>query len=191
MAGHELIAAQIAVLARRLPAPAVEELSDGLEETYEAHLAELGDPDAAARAALAAFGDAETIAAAFVRASPWRRTARALLATGPLMAVIWAATLIAGQAWTWPIPWPVKLAFGVTLTAVAALLATAGLARGAYRRGRAATLAGMAGLVVLDGLMVTAALAAAGWAWPTAAAISASVIRMVAAARALPAARAA
>lgn len=60
MAGHHLIDAQLTVLATRLPAQAVEELADGLLEAYEARLAD-ADPDVAARAAIAEFGDADTI----------------------------------------------------------------------------------------------------------------------------------
>jgi hypothetical protein len=108
MAGHELIAAQLDILARRLPAQAVQELADGLAEAYEAQLAALGDPGAAARAAITEFGDAEVITAAFVRDSPWRRTAMALLATGPVMAALWAVTLISARMWTWPIAPPLR-----------------------------------------------------------------------------------
>lgn len=104
MAGHELIAAQISVLADRLPASAVEELVDGLQETYEARLDELQDPDAAARAAIAEFGDADTVTAAFFRQSPWRRVAVALLISGPFMGVAWGLSLVSTHAWNWPVP---------------------------------------------------------------------------------------
>jgi hypothetical protein len=63
MAGHPLIAAELEALAQRLPSQAVEELADGLAEAYEYQLHEHGDPAAAARAAIAAFGDADTVTA--------------------------------------------------------------------------------------------------------------------------------
>jgi hypothetical protein len=88
MAEHELISTQLNILAVRLPAPAVDELADGLYEAYETQLAEHRDPDAAAHLALAQFGDADTVTAAFIRHSPWRRTALALLATGPLIGAL-------------------------------------------------------------------------------------------------------
>ncbi|GAA2840253.1 hypothetical protein [Nonomuraea rubra] len=96
------------------------------------------NPQAAGRAAIAEFGDAETIAAAFVRASPWQRAARAMPATGPRMAAAWAAMLIAGQAWTWPVPWPVTMSCALAPAAVVGLPAMAALARSAHRRVRAA-----------------------------------------------------
>ncbi|MGW0196388.1 hypothetical protein [Nonomuraea sp. NPDC003201] len=188
MAGHELIAAQLDILAARLPAEAVEELADGLYEAYEDQQRRHGDPDVAARAAIAEFGDAETIMTAFGRASPWRRTALTLLVTRPIMAAIWAATLIAGQAWTWPVHTPIKVLYGVALLTVAGLLIAAALYPRAYHRTRVIVIAGALGLILLDGLMVTGALRfSTGPVWPLAAAIPASVIRVLAVVRGLPA----
>jgi hypothetical protein len=93
VAGHELIEAQLAILSARLPAQAVDELTDGMRETYQARLALLGDGEAAAREAIVAFGDADEVTAAFSRDSPWRRMALVLLATGPVMAALWGASL--------------------------------------------------------------------------------------------------
>lgn len=187
MAGHELIAAQLAILAARLPAEAVEELADGLHQAYEDQLRRHGDPDIAAQTAIAEFGDAETVTAAFVRASPWRRTAMTLLATAPIMAAVWAATLVTGQAWTWPLPTPVKVLYGVALLTVVGMLITATLLPRAYQQTRVAVIVSASGLILLDGLMMIGALHfTTGPAWPLAAAIPASLIRVLAVVRALP-----
>lgn len=187
MADHELIAAQLALLSRRLPAPAVEELADGLRESYEAHLAELGDPDAAARAAMAEFGDADTVTAAFVHASPWRHIAVALLLTGPLMGALWGLSLITAQVWMWPVPVSVRIGYGAALVAVVATLLPAARGGLTYRRTRAAALAGAAGLVILDtGMLAAVMIVTPALTWPLALAVSASLIRIIATLRALP-----
>ncbi|MFF3669917.1 hypothetical protein [Microtetraspora malaysiensis] len=186
MAGHELIAAQVDILSSRLPAQAVEELADGLQETYEAHLAVVNDPDAAARAAIAEFGDAEMITAAFCRESPWRRTAVALLATGPIMGAVWGLSLVCAQAWTWPIPLAVRITYGVALVATALTLLAAATEKRAYRRTQAATLVGAIALITLDAVMLaTATMAPSPEAWPLVPALSASLIRIIATLRAL------
>lgn len=149
MAGHELITAQLDILADRLPSQAVQELADGLQEAYEARLAQLHDPDAAAHAAIADFGDADTITAAFFRESPWRRMAMALLATGPFMGLVWGLTLISARAWDWPIPPAVRIVYGAALVAVALTLLGVALEKRAYRRIRTATLAAAVGLIAL------------------------------------------
>ncbi|MFI6317565.1 permease prefix domain 1-containing protein [Nonomuraea sp. NPDC050556] len=186
MAGHELISAQLAILAARLPAQAVEELADGLHEAYEAQL-DGHDPDAAARAAIAEFGDAETITAAFFRDSPWRRMAVLLLATGPFMGLVWGLSLVSARAWNWPIPVGVRLTYGALLLAVAGTLLAVALERRAYRRARAATLAGAMGLMALDVAMLVAVVSVPSVAlWPLLLAVPASLIRVLATLRALP-----
>lgn len=188
MAGHQLIAAQLHVLAARLPAQAVDELADGLAESYERQLERCGDPDAAARAAVAEFGDADTVTAAFFRDSPWRRAAMLLLATGPLMAAAWGTALVAGQAWTWPVPTWAKLLYGTALAAIVVALILVVRERRAYRRTRALTAAGALALLVLDGLMLVAVvLAGTGPVWPMAIAVPASLVRILATVRGLPA----
>ena len=82
MASHQLIDASLTALARRLPADAVDELADGLTETYQRHLSTGLDADAAAGAAITEFGDPDVVIAAFVRQAPGRRAARALLGWG-------------------------------------------------------------------------------------------------------------
>ena len=96
------------------------------------------DPDAAAEAALAEFGQPHVILAAFTRVSPARRTARRLLATGPIVGACWAAALITSRAWTWPVPVAARVLFGLVLITVIGLLAVAAFG-GKYRSvGRAA-----------------------------------------------------
>ena len=188
MARDELITAHIDALAARLPAQAVEELADGLEETFERRLAEYGDQAVAARAALAEFGDADLITAAFLYESPGPRTARALLATGPLIGAAWGTTLITSHAWTWPVPLPIRLLYAAALVAAVIALVLAAREHRNYRRSRRAALAGMVGLVLLDGLMLTAVAVMSPTAtWPMTVAVTASSIRILATSRTLPA----
>jgi hypothetical protein len=189
MARHELIATELDTLGSRLPADAVAELADGLDETFETLLAEHGDPDTAAAAAIEEFGDANTITAAFFRESPWRRLALVLLATGPVMGIVWGSTLIGQRAWSWPVPLGVRVLYGTVLVAAVVTLIIAVRERRAYRRARLAATACAAVLLLLDAFMLTAiALLAAlpGWIVPIAAA--ASIIRILGIVRALPAA---
>jgi hypothetical protein len=178
MASHTLIDAYLARLARRLPADAIDELGDGLIQTYEQYLARDLEPAVASRAAIDEFGRAEEVLAAFTRHAPGRRTAAVLLATGPALGACWATSLILGRAWTWPIPTAAKLPFGLVLLAVAAVLATAVTSRYDYARTRLAALGG-AGLILLDaGMLVTVWLAAPAIIWPMALAIPASLARI-------------
>jgi hypothetical protein len=106
MAGHQLnnddpdgyLDAYLAHLARHLPADVVDELADGLTETRQHHLDGGLSPTDAARAAIAEFGDPDQTIRAFVTQAPGRRIARTLLATGPLMALCWAPSLITAHA---------------------------------------------------------------------------------------------
>ena len=100
MPGSGLIASYLDALSRQLPGQVVEELADGLEETYRRHLGLGLAPDAAAEAAVAEFGDPELIAAGFTRAHPARRAALRLLAAGPAVGLCWAVALITSRAWT-------------------------------------------------------------------------------------------
>src|SRR5207253_2112590 len=115
------------------------------------------DADTAARSAVREFGAPDLVVAAFVRQSAGRRTARALMSTGPLVGLCWAATLAAGHAWRWPVPVPVRIATAATLLTVIAALALAATAR-TWRRTRIAALAGL-GLVALDATLVAAVVA--------------------------------
>lgn len=185
MAGHALISTHLAALGRRLPAAAVDELADGLTETYRHHLGRGLAPDAAATAAIAEFGDPDQIAAAFTRQAPGRRTALALLATAPIFAASWGPSLIVAKAWTWPIPPAAGAAFALTLATVVGMLTTAATSR-TYRRTRLAV-PGSAALIALDAAMLTAVvLAAPALVWPMAIAIPASLARLVTTVRILP-----
>jgi hypothetical protein len=154
VAGHELIERHLQALARRLPRPVVEELADGLLASYEDQLERLGDPEAAAKAALADFGDADMITVAFVRVSPGRATAIRLLIIGPIVGLSWGAAFITGQGWAWSIPLPSRLAFGVTLGLAVLMLITAVRERYYYRTVRLAALGGAGSMVILDSVML-------------------------------------
>ncbi len=184
MASHALIEACLAELGRRLPADVVDELADGLTETYDRHLARGTDPGAAAESAIAEFGDPAIIAAAFARQAPARRAALALLVTGPAVGACWAVTLLAGRAWTWPIPGQARLAFGVALIAVVIALVAAAGARCGRPRVPFAVVGGV-GLVVLDTAMLAAVALAAPFTWPLAVAVPASATRIALTTRAM------
>jgi len=186
VAGHALIDAYRAELGRRLPADAIDELIDGLVETYEQHLAHGLEPAGAATAAISEFGHPEEVLAGFTRLAPGRRTAAALLATGPALGACWATSLIVGRAWTWPIPTAVSMTFFLTLLAVVAILAAAATSRRDYVRTRLAAPGG-AGLVLLDAAMLVAVwLVAPAIVWPMAVAIPASLARICFTVRSVP-----
>jgi hypothetical protein len=136
-------------LAARLPADIVEELGDGLDETYRSYLAAGLDPHAAGHAAVAEFGDAAIIAAAFTTTAPARRAARRLLGLGPVVGGCWAAALISARAWHWALPPAVALTFAAGLLASIALLGVAAFC-GGYRAARRAAGAALIVLVALD-----------------------------------------
>ena len=150
MAGHALIRAQLDRLRDQLPPDLVDELADGLEETYTARLAVLQDPDQAARAAIEDFGDAPTILRAAWRQSPARRHAILLLATGPIAAAAWAPTLLIQQAWQWPIPAPLRWVAAAGLVVTGALVVAVLAGRVPYRRRRPTLVAGTVALLALD-----------------------------------------
>ena len=155
MASHQLIGAYLGSVAPRLPADTVDELADGLTETYRRHRRAGLDADTAARSAVREFGAPDLVVAAFVRQSAGRRTARALMSTGPLVGLCWAATLL-------------------TVIAALALAATART----WRRTRIAALAGL-GLVALDATLVAAVVALRpGFVWPMVLAVPASLARL-------------
>ncbi|GII54426.1 hypothetical protein Pth03_28150 [Planotetraspora thailandica] len=187
MACHELIEGHLQALARSLPASVVEELRDGLIESYEDQLERLGDAEAAAHAAIADFGDADTVTAAFVRASPGRGIAVRLLLAGPVVGLSWAAALIAGHWWTWPISPPLRLAVGLVLGLAVLMLIVAVRERHHYRTVRLAALAGATGVAVLDTtLLATVVMLPAGPSVLLVPALAASVARVLLVVRAVP-----
>jgi hypothetical protein len=186
VAGHQLIDEHLTRLAHRLPADTVDELADGLTETWQHHLARGLPPAAAAQAAIGEFGTPEQISAAFIAQAPGRRTARLLLATGPPIGICWGASLITAQVWTWPIPVAAAATLAVALLAVVAALALAATSRRSYRRTRLGGI-GALGLLTLDVAMLAGAiLFAPTMVWPMALAIPASLARIGLTIRALP-----
>ena len=80
-------------------AAVTDELRDGLMEALETHHARGCSPQEATVAAIAEFGDPDTVAAAFgpeLGAVQARRVALGLLVTGPLVGLTWIAA-VAGQ----------------------------------------------------------------------------------------------
>ncbi|WP_327010715.1 hypothetical protein OHA72_27645 [Dactylosporangium sp. NBC_01737] len=186
MASHRLIDSAVSALARQLPADAVDELADGLTETYLRHLCDGLHPDAAARAAIAEFGEPHVVIAAFVRQAPGRRVAQALIVSGPAVGGCWSVALITSHAWNWPVPAPMRLGFGLGLLAIVTTLALAATTRHSYRLTRM-TAAGSLGLIAVDAAVLAAvALLPLAFTWPLAVATAASLTRLVLTARALP-----
>jgi hypothetical protein len=101
----------------------------------------------------------ELIAAEFARAHPARRAARQLLGIGPVVGSCWAAALVTGRAWTWPVPVMARIAPGLALVTVIILLAVAARSTRYRSVGRAGA-AGSIGTVMLDALMIIGVMAA-------------------------------
>jgi hypothetical protein len=154
-----LIRDYLAVLAAQLPAPIVEELADGLAETYQSYLRQGLPPGLAAESAVAEFGGPHLIVAEFARVNPARRGARRLLLTGPVVGGCWAAVLITGRAWAWPIPLPARIGFGLVLLTVIGLLAAAALGT-RYQAAARAGIAGCLGIAAIDTIAITSAMLA-------------------------------
>jgi hypothetical protein len=155
-----MIVGYVAGLHRRLPAALADEAADGLIETYEHHLASGTGQQAAAHAAVAEFGDLETVIGEFTRQAPARRAARILLATGPVAGASWATALILSHAWTWPVPAATRLSFGAVLLLAVLALAAAATSRHSYQRTRL-TAAASPVILVLDATAVAAVALAA------------------------------
>lgn len=192
------------------------ELRSGLLDAADSYEAAGLPPAAAAAEAIREFGAPGVVADAFlpeITASQARRAAAFLLATGPVVGLLWLATAVAGHLvirvaafGQWDSPWgnlPVALGAGVLLVAVAvtvtALAGVAGIAvmgrlawRLPPRAGCAPLAAAIAGFGAIgaDGLgilLLAAELSAAPGTLPpllAAAAAVASVIRILLAVRA-------
>src|SRR6266540_1028093 len=137
-----------------------------------------GHLDGLLLAALDDFGTTEEIVAGFAHLVPGRRTARALLASGPLLGGCWAITLLASHAWRWPIPVAGRVGFAALLLGVVAVLAMT--ARASYRHTRrSAALAGISGLLLLDASAIVAVTVLAPTPqWPLLLGITASLSRI-------------
>ena len=180
-----LIAGYVAGLHRRLPAALADEAADGLIETYEHHLASGAGQQAAAHAAVAEFGDLETVVGEFTRQAPARRAARIMLATGPVVGSCWAAALILSRAWTWPVPVTARLGFGAVLVLAVLALAIAATSRHSYQRTKVAAVASPL-ILALDVTAVTTALAAPALPWALRIAVAVSLSRIAFTAWTLP-----
>jgi hypothetical protein len=175
--GSGLIQEYQAAISARLPGRIAEELADGLDDTYRSYLGRGLSPDAAARAAVAEFGEPETVVAAFTRSSPSRRLARQLLAIGPPVGGCWAAVLIASRAWSWPVPVLVRVLAGVALIAIIAMLATAAFAP-RYLLARRTAAAACSGLAAGDALaVILVLLTIRSVPWPVILSLPASAFR--------------
>ncbi len=186
MAQPILIANYEAVLLAELPLPLAEEVSDGLAETYAKYLRLGLGAEEAAQAAVTEFGSARAVVEveAFSSASPARRVARALVMTGPAVGLCWAAVLITGKAWDWPVPVIARALLGGLLVASVLVLVIA-IRAARYRTVRRSGAAGCVGLAVLDTSMITAAMTSApGIRWLAVIAICASAARLMCIARA-------
>lgn len=175
----EQLKAYLDTLSGQLPGPVVEELTDGLEETWRRYLCLGLAPEEAAAAAVAEFGAPDVIAAEFARTHPGRRAARRLLAVGPVVGVCWAVALVTGRAWSWPVPAASQIVPGLALAAIVALLAAAARTT-RYRSAGQAGAAGCIGTAALDAFMIIGVLAADPAArWAAAVAMTASAARLV------------
>ena len=185
MAEAGLIRDYLTALAAELPAPVVVELADGLEQTCRHYLGQGLDPGAAARAAVAEFGEPQVVVAAFTSASSARRAARELLVIGPVVGACWGAALVINRAWAWPVPTGVRVLLGAALITVIGLLAAAAFGRH-YRSATRAAAAGCAGIAVLDATVAIAVtLAVPAVIWPVIVAVAASAVRISVATRGL------
>jgi hypothetical protein len=185
MAEPGLIRDYLAVLSAELPAPVVAELADGLDQTHRHYLGQGLDPQAAARAAVAEFGEPQVVVAAFTGASSARRAARRLLAIGPVVGACWGVALVINRAWAWPVPASVRVLLGTALITVIGLLAAAAFGR-RYRPAVRAAAAGCVGIAVLDATVAIAVtLAVPAVIWPVIVAAAASAVRISFATRSL------
>jgi len=209
----------LAEVAARLPgrpwarAGIVAELRSGLLDAADAHRSAGLPPAQAELAAIREFGDPAEVASGFraeIAASQARRVAVTLLATGPLVGLLWIATAVAShlgihpdpRPWrsTGPAPglvlaiYPVAIAAGVTaLAAIVGIATTGRLTRWLPARPRraptAAAVAGFGavgadgfGLALLAGQLATAPGRLS--LVPAAAAAAASLARLMLASRA-------
>jgi hypothetical protein len=132
--GHP-IATCLGEVAAALPGPAqargdiMAELRSGLLDAADAHRRAGLAAGAAAQAAVREFGDPRQVAAAFapeLAARQARRTALTLVATGPLIGLLWTAAALASHIgvrhalpWQWPGAPPASLvAFPVAAAAI-------------------------------------------------------------------------
>ena len=188
---RRVIGAYLAEVADQLGGPAavraaiLAELEDGLWTATAAQQAQPMSPEEAARAAVAEFGHAGTVAAGFdpeLAAVTGRRVGLVLLATGPLVGTSWL--LVTAATWPWAGREPpaalglvaglVGLVLAVAVPAAMVAVGVSGrlsrwLPAGPQVAATAAATAASAcvvgDLVLLTG-MLTATVLAGGLAWP-------------------------
>jgi hypothetical protein len=178
-----LIRGYLEVLASQLPASIVDELADGLAETYRSYLSRGLSAEAAGQAAVREFGSPDEILAGFARVNPARRAARRLLGLGPVVGGCWVAALVTSRVW--PGPLPARVGVSLALLASIGLLAVAALVR-RYRVSVFSGLAGFAGFAALDTALIMGVVVLAGsLTWVTALAMAGSAVRLRLCARAL------
>jgi hypothetical protein len=178
-----LIRGYLDVLAGQLPASIVDELADGLTETYRFYLSRGLSAEAAAEAAVREFGSPEEILAGFARVNPARRAARRLLGLGPVVGGCWMAALVTSRVW--PGPLPARVGVSLALLASIGLLAVAALVR-RYRVSVFSGRAGFAGFAALDTALIAGVVILSGsLTWVTALAMAGSMVRLALCARAL------
>jgi len=178
-----LIRGYLEVLAAQLPASIVDELADGLAETYRSYLSRGLSAEVAAGAAVEEFGAPEEILAGFARVNPARRAARRLLGLGPVVGGCWVAALATSRVW--PGPLPARVGVGLALLASIGLLMVAALVR-RYRVSVFSGIAGFAGFAALDTALIAGVVILAGSVtWVTALAMAGSMVRLALCARAL------
>ena len=213
-ASRDAVADYLAAVTAQLPGPpsarvAVnDELRDGLLEALQTHRARGCSQAEATAAAIAEFGDPDTVAAAFgpeLGAVQARRVAVGLLVTGPLVGLTWIAAVAVNALPPWRHqligPWLALLLVGLALAVAgpALGLAVAATGRLGRRLGRvvdratlpstAAATAALAAVVAdltLLGIITGQALTSPGsfvWA-PVIVAASASLTRVLLAGRA-------
>lgn len=185
MADHDLIRGYLDELARRLPAGAVEELADGLEETYQRHRRRGLSATDAARAAIAEFGHPRQVTTAFAHQSAGHRTAIALLATAPVFALLWGTTLITTRAWRWHIPPASAAIYGTILLTVAATLLKVATSENLTTT-RLAAPASLVLMILDAGMLAAIASTTPALTWPMAFAVLASLTRIALTGRNLP-----
>jgi hypothetical protein len=164
----------------------VDELADGLTETWHRHLAAGLAPAEAAQAAIGEFGVPAQIVDAFVTQAPGRRIALLLLGTGPVAALCWGTTLVTVRAWTWPVPMAVAALLGSVLLLAVGVLLVAATSRHSYRRTRLAGVGGLAVIAIDIMMLAVVALVAPAPAWPMLGAVTLSLARIAVTTRLLP-----
>lgn len=108
-----------------------------------------------------------------------RRASRTLIAVGPFVGLCWVLVLLAGRAWTWPVPVLAPVAVGVVLAvAIVALVSAARTRRVGF--GRRAGVVGCLAVMTLDiALAAAAILVMPTLDWPICLAVPASAARLL------------